>query len=104
MIDIDSRALLIGLGVGLPAGALYFAGLAWGMRRALRARHPAALLLASFVGRAALLLGLGLWLVRQAHPLWTLAGYALAFLAARTLAVRGARRGRPAGAAGQEGG
>lgn len=78
---------------------------AWpGACAALRARHPAALLLASFVGRAALLLGLGLWLVRQAHPLWTLTGYALAFLAVRTLAVRGARRGRPAGAAGQEGG
>lgn len=91
MIEFDARALLIGLALGLPASALYFGGLAWGLRRALKSRAPGALLLLSFLVRAALLLGLALWAVRLGPPLWLLAGYLAAFVLVRQLAVRRAR-------------
>lgn len=97
MIEFDARALLLGLALGLPASALYFAGLAWGMRRALRARAPAAALLLSFLVRAALLLGLALWALRLAPSLWLLAGYLAAFVLVRQLAVWRARASAAAG-------
>jgi F1F0 ATPase subunit 2 len=93
MTEFDTRAVLLGLALGLPASALYFAGLAWGLRRALQARRPALELLLSFMARAALLLGLALWLVQQVQPLWALGAYALAFVLVRTVAVRRARAG-----------
>lgn len=104
MIDVDGHALLAGLVGGLPASGLYFWGLAWGVRRALRAQRPAAVLLASFVLRAVLLLGLGVWLVRAVDPLWSLAGYILAFIIVRTVVVRGVRGGRRRDTVGQGGG
>lgn len=95
MIEFDGRALLMGVAAGVPASILYFAGLAWSTRRALRARRPALLLLASFLLRAGLLLGLAFWLVRQAQPLWMLAGFLAAFVLVRTAAIRGARAREP---------
>ena len=96
MIDVAWSALLIGMAVGLPASVLYVAGLAWGMQRALRSRGSGALLMLSFVVRAALLLGLALALGRWlAQPLWGLAGYAFAFLGVRWAALRWARRTPP---------
>ncbi len=97
MIEFDARALLLGLALGLPASALYFAGLAWGMRRALRSRAPGALLLLSFLVRAGLLLGLVLWALRLAPSLWLLAGYLAAFVLVRQLAVWRARASAAAG-------
>lgn len=91
MIEFDGRALLIGLAAGVPASILYFAGLAWSTRRALRARRPGRLLLASFLLRAGLFLALAFWLARQAQALWLLAGFLAAFVLVRTLAIRGAR-------------
>lgn len=91
MIDVGPRVLqagLAGFALGLPASALYFGGLALGMRGALRAKHPALVLLASFALRVALLLGLGAWLGANTHPLGALVGFLAAFLLARTLAVR----------------
>lgn len=97
MAGIDAQALLAGLAAGAFASALFFAGLAWGIRQALRTRHPAWILVASFLVRSALLLGLGLWVVRTWHPLWALAGYAGAFLVVRAVAVRSGRQpGAPA--------
>ena len=93
MIEVDARAVLLGLALGVPASALYFSGLAWGLRRALAARWPAPVLLLSFGVRTALLLGLALWLARQAQPLWALGAYALAFVLVRTLVLRRARAG-----------
>lgn len=93
MIEFDAMALLIGLALGLPASALYFAGLAWSLRRALQSRSPGALLLLSFLVRAALLLGLALWALRLAPPLWLLAGYLAAFVLMRQLALWRARPG-----------
>lgn len=100
MIDVDLGSLLGGLGTGAAASALFFAGLAWGLRRALRARRPAPWLLLSFLLRAALLLGAALWLSRwAAAPLWAWLGFALAFFGVRALALRRARAGLPAAAA-----
>lgn len=93
MPDFDARALLLGLGAGLVASGLFFAGLAWGLRWALRTRLPALVLLPSFLLRAALLLGVAAWLARATNPLWALPAYMLAFFLVRFVALRLARSG-----------
>lgn len=93
MPDIDPKAVLLGLGFGLAASTVFFSGLAWGLRRALRARHPAPLLVLSFLLRASVLLGLACWLAQATDPLSALPAYALAFFGVRALALRKARRG-----------
>lgn len=90
-IDPYLQAMALGFAVGLPAGLLFFAGLLWSMRRALASRQPALILAASFLCRAALLLGAGLWLARTAHPLAAPMGYLLAFFLARRIMVRRVR-------------
>ncbi len=89
MIAIDWGGLGLGAIAGAVAGALFFAGLALGMRRALQSAHPTAVLLASSVLRIAALLAAG-WLVAQKGAM-VLAGFALAFLAVRFIAVALAR-------------
>lgn len=89
----DVHALLLGLGAGLLASLVFFFGLAWGIRQALAARRPALVLVSSFVCRSALLVGLAVVVARLAQPLWALAGYALAFMVVRALALRLARHG-----------
>jgi len=91
MPELDITSLLIGLVTGLPASAVFFAGLAWTVRRVLHAKHPAVFLLLSFLARAILLLAAGLWASRQGNPLWVLAGFLLAFLLVRTLLIRKVR-------------
>lgn len=93
MPDFDAQALLLGLGAGLASSSLFFAGLGWSLRRALRTRLPVLILLPSFLLRAALLLGAAAWLARSANPLWALPAYALAFFLVRSVAVRRARTG-----------
>lgn len=94
---VDGRALLISLGqgfaLGLPASALFFAGLAWSTRRALTAARPAVILLASFAIRATALLGASLILLRLSQPLAALLAYVLAFFIVRTIAVHWIRSG-----------
>lgn len=92
---IDGVALLAGLAIGLLVSTLYFMGLAWGMRRALASTRPALLLLASFLLRAALLIGTGLLLARWLQPLSLWVGYFAAFFLVRGLAVRRARGPAP---------
>ena len=92
MISMDWDALLRGFLWGLPVSALFFAGLAWGMRLALRSTQPASLLLLSSALRIAALLGVGYWVSAAASKAWPLAGYALAFFLVRVLAVARARR------------
>ncbi|AJE48444.1 ATP synthase subunit I [Celeribacter indicus] len=89
MIDLDWT--LVGLGAlgGAVAGVLFFAGLALGMRLALRARRPVPVLVTSAGLRIAALLAAG-WLVAQAGAA-VLAAFALAFVAVRFLAVALAR-------------
>lgn len=81
MITIDWILLAQGALAGAVASALFFAGLAWGMRRALRANRPAPVLLASSAIRIATLLGAG-WLVASLGVA-ALAGFALAFMLVR---------------------
>lgn len=88
MISIDPHALLIGFVVGLPASAIFFVGLAMGMRLALAADTPAVWLVLSFFTRAAVLLGVGFLLTKYLHPLWSIVGYMLAFLVMRIVMVR----------------
>ncbi|SFT91611.1 hypothetical protein [Sedimentitalea nanhaiensis] len=89
MIAIDWNGLGLGALLGLGAGVAFFLGLALGMRLALRAAHPLPVLLLSSALRISLLLGLG-WMVAQSGAT-ALAGFALAFVAARVAAIAIAR-------------
>jgi F1F0 ATPase subunit 2 len=104
MPELDPQALLLGLGLGLAASTLFFGGLGWGLRRALRARHPGPILALSFVLRAAVLLGVAGWLLRLTHPLSSLPAYLLAFFLVRGVALRWARRGSATALSGPENG
>lgn len=88
MIDwvaIDWVALGLGLAVGSMVSAVFFVGLACGMRIALRAGRPTGVLLLSAGLRIALLLAAG-WFVAQAGS-WAFCGYAASFLLVRQLAI-----------------
>ncbi len=91
---IDWDALLLGFSVGVPVSVLFFAGLAWGMRLALRSARPGALLVLSFAGRITLLLAVGFRVTAAGVNAWPLAGYALAFLLVRLAVVIWARATR----------
>ncbi len=86
---IDWTAFALGMLAGTGAGALYFAGLAWGMRLALRGPRPMAVLLPSAAIRIALLLAAG-WGTAQLGAA-AVAGFALAFLALRFFLIAAIR-------------
>lgn len=90
-MSMDWDALLRGFFWGLPASALFFVGLAWSMRLALRSTQPAGLLLLSAASRIAVLLAIGYWVSASGDNVWPLAGYALAFFLVRLLAIFRAR-------------
>ncbi|MCL4684716.1 ATP synthase subunit AtpR [Myxococcota bacterium] len=90
MIAADWSMFGLGALVGLIAGAVFFAGLALGLRLALRSTRTTSVLLLSSALRIAALLGAG-WLVAQ-HGATALAGFALAFVAMRFASVAIARR------------
>ncbi len=79
--NLDYGLFGFGLVTGAAATALFFAGLAWGMRLALRSARPVTVLLPSAALRIALLIGAGWGVATQG--LWAAAGFALAFLAVR---------------------
>jgi hypothetical protein len=87
VIDIDSNAILLGFAVGLPMAAVFFWGLNWGMRLALASNSPGSLLMLSFFIRMLALLAVGFGVVNLTGTLWSLAGYMLAFLLVRIVAV-----------------
>lgn len=91
VVQMDWSAMLLGLAVGLPVSVLFFVGLAWGMRLALRSRRPGSLLLLSAACRIAVLLGIGFWTTTASSNAWPLAGYALAFFLVRLVAIVRAR-------------
>lgn len=103
MITVDWQAVLLGFSVGLPLSALFFIGLAWGMRRALGSDRPGLWLMASSFCRIAVLLGLGVLVTAYAGSNWAIAGYTLAFFLARIVAVLWARVGKAHTTATQEG-
>jgi hypothetical protein len=86
-VSVDWMALLIGLASGAVMSAIFFAGLAYGMRRALQAAHPVFVLILSAVLRMVLLLGVG-WVVVTLAGGWAFAGFALAFVILRFLVLR----------------
>ena len=92
VVHMDWSAMLLGLAVGMPVSVLFFVGLAWGMRLALRSRRPGGLLLLSAACRIVLLLAIGFWITTSSSNAWPLAGYALAFFLVRLVAVSRARR------------
>ena len=87
MIEINTTAILLGGAIGLPVSVLFFYGLNWGMRLALASSSPGGLLLLSFFVRMTLLLAVAFVLIRFTNSLWSLAGYMLAFLLVRIVAV-----------------
>lgn len=99
---VDWSAIFLGFALGVPVSALFFAGLAWGMVRALRSERPEGLLLLSVTLRMAMLLGVGFLLAASSATAWPIAGYGAAFLLVRLVAVVWARAGKPAGLNRQE--
>lgn len=89
MIDIDGYALIMGLITGATVSALFFAGLAYGMRLAFGTDRPAAILLMSAGFRITLLLAAG-WFVAKTGA-WALGGFAVSFLLVRFIAITFAR-------------
>ncbi|MEH6356314.1 MAG: ATP synthase subunit I [Marinobacter sp.] len=94
LMVVDWTAILLGFALGVPVSGLFFAGLAWGMSRALRSDRPEGLLLLSALLRLAMLLGAGFWLAASSATAWPVIGYALAFFILRLVAVTWARTGR----------
>ncbi len=87
--DFDWTAVATGMLAGSVAGALYFAGLAWGVRIALQRTRAITVLLPSAAIRIALLLAAGWWTASLGAG--ALAGFAVAFLALRFLVIALAR-------------
>jgi F1F0 ATPase subunit 2 len=90
MISADWTAALLGLAAGVVASAAFFAGLAVGMRRALRSANPVTFLSLSAVLRIAALLGVG-WVVVERGGPWAGLGFAGAFFVTRLVATAFAR-------------
>ena len=101
-MDVDWGAVLLGFSVGVPLSLLFFLGLAWGMRLALRSRQAGVLLLLSAACRIALLLAVGFWVATSGDNAWPLAGYALAFFLVRLLVVLWTNTARLPGTVEQE--
>lgn len=93
-MGVDWNALLLGFAAGVLVSTLFFAGLAWSVRRALNSTRPRSLLLLSAAGRMAMLLAGAFWVTASLQRLWPLAGYALAFFLVRLIAVVWARSPR----------
>lgn len=89
-MSVDWSAVVLGGGVGAMMGALFFLGLAVGMRWALRSAAPVRLLALSAALRIAALLGVGWIVVGQGGP-WAALGYASAFFITRLIATTLAR-------------
>lgn len=87
MIDIDSNAILLGFTLGVPMAVVFFWGLNFGMQLALASQNPGSLLMLSFFIRMLALLAVGFAMVKLTDTLWSLAGYMLAFLLIRVVAV-----------------
>lgn len=89
MAMIEWDTFWLGLVTGALASALFFAGLAVGMRFALQRDNPAALLLISAAVRIALLLWSGSLIASRGTA--AIVGFVLAFFIARLLVTALAR-------------
>lgn len=89
MIDIQS--ITVGLVIGAAVGLQFFGGLWWTAQRLVAGRHPARLLLTSFVIRISLL-GIGLYAASRLGAAAVLAAGAAA-LAVRQLVIGNVQSG-----------
>ncbi len=96
MISVDWGAFLLGALIGCGFSALFFAGLAWGMKLALRRSSPVPVLLSSAALRIALLLAAG-WGVAAWLGSAGVAGFAMAFIVLRTILLARLRAERQPG-------
>jgi hypothetical protein len=96
MIAVDWHMALLGGVVGIVISAVFFIGLAAGMRYALGRENPVAVLSMSAVVRIFILLGV-VWLLVQHGGPWAGCGFAVAFFVTRFIATTFARMGIPAG-------
>lgn len=87
MIDIHWGALLLGFTSGLAVSALFFVGLNWGMRVALRSIKPTAVLLLSALCRIAMLLCAGYLVTVFMASAWAAVGYVAGFFLMRLIAI-----------------
>jgi len=86
MIIVDWAAVFVGVALGVVVGALFFMGLAAGMRLALRSATPVKVLGLSAGLRIMALLGSG-WLVLTYGGAWAASGFVLAFFLVRVVAT-----------------
>lgn len=86
MIVVDWVALAIGMAAGTLMSGLFFAGLAFGMKHALRSDGVIKTLAVSAALRIGLFIGAG-WLVLTQGGPWGFAGYGLAFFVCRSIAT-----------------
>lgn len=84
MIDFSWMGLLVGSLAGCVFAVIFFAGLAWGMKLALRRANPAAVLLPSAVLRIGAVLAGG-WAVAVWLGAAGALGFAVAFIVLRTV-------------------
>ncbi len=96
MTSVDWNAVMLGLLVGVAMSVVFFTGLGFGVRMALRAEQPIRILMLSSVVRIAVLLSVGWAVVDKVGP-WAVLGYGGAFLAVRTMFVTFAKIGPRAG-------
>ena len=85
----DGYELGVGALLGGCVGTVYFVGLAIGIRIALHAQRPTVMLLLSTLVRIVFLFGVGVLVLKASHSAF--AGYCLAFLVLRLIAVGAAR-------------
>jgi len=86
MMTFDWSAVGLGFVIGAITSAVFFVGLALGMRMALRSSRPVGVLMLSAVLRILTVLGIG-WLVLEQAGAWSLLGYGGAFVSVRILAT-----------------
>lgn len=98
MINVDWTAVMLGLAVGTAISAIFFMGLAFGMRLALRTQNPIRILTFSAALRIVALLGIG-WIVLEQGGPWASLSYGIAFFVVRFIVTTFARVDAPAGGA-----
>ncbi|WP_299788977.1 ATP synthase subunit AtpR [uncultured Marivita sp.] len=91
---MDWTALALGSAAGMFMSVLFFAGLALGMKRAIRTELAVQTLIFSAALRISLFLASGWLVVMQAGP-WAFAGYGIAFFVCRRIATSIARNQIP---------
>ncbi|MAM13892.1 MAG: ATP synthase subunit AtpR [Rhizobiaceae bacterium] len=91
MIALDWTLVVPGLLAGAAAAGLFLAGLALGIRLALRRSQPALALFLSAALRMAALLGLGWWVAGMGVQ--AIVAFAIGFLVTRTIIVAVVRSG-----------